>query len=229
MTVPARMWTPLIVTLGLTVGMAPARQSDEASRIQKSATVLTEIMSAPDSSIPESVLAKAEALVVLPSVLKGGFIVGGHHGRGIISARDRTHGGWSPPAFLSLTGGSFGAQIGGESADLVLIVMNRRGLEHLLANEFKIGADAAVAGGPVGRDAEASTDIQLQAEILSYSRSRGLFAGLTIKGSSIREDTDANDRFYGSPFHTRDIVLDGRAKAKPPVDEWLKTLGQLAR
>jgi lipid-binding SYLF domain-containing protein len=227
MPVPARSCAFLIVTICLAAGMAPEGQSEEADRIRESATVFSEIMAAPDSAIPRSILEKTEAIVVLPSVIKAGFIFGGHHGRGIISAR--TNGQWSPPAFLTLTGGSFGAQIGGEEADIVLVVMNRRGLEHLLADEFKIGADAAVAGGPVGRDAEASTDIQLQAEILSYSRARGLFAGVTVKGSSIHEDRDANKRFYGTPYHTRDIVLDGRATPKPPVPEWLATLGRLAR
>lgn len=203
---------------------ASARQSDEADRIRESATVLSEIMNAPDKAIPRSVLEKAEAIVVFPSTFKGGFIFGGHRGRGILSVRDRDSGRWSPPAFLTLTGASFGAQIGGQAVDLVLVVMNRRGLENLLQNQFKVGADASVAAGPVGRDAEASTDIQLRAQILSYSRTRGLFAGVTIKGSSIRQDRDANERFYGVAHRTRDVVLDGRAAPKPPVDVWFQTL-----
>jgi len=212
------------LTLVLCATPLTARQSDEADRIRESAVVLTEIMEAPDKAIPRSVLDKAEALVVFPSTLKGGFIFGGHRGRGIISVRDSETRQWSAPAFLTLTGASFGAQIGGQAVDLVLVVMNRRGLENLLTNQFKIGADASVAAGPIGRDAEASTDIQLRAQILSYSRTRGIFAGVTIKGSSIRQDRDANERFYGYPHRTRDIVLDGRAKPLPPVDPWLEAV-----
>lgn len=212
----------LILALCLPAGAGPP-QSDEADRIRESATVLSEIMAAPDQAVPKGVVEKAVAIVVFPSTYKAGFVFGGHRGRGIISARDDT-GRWSPPAFLTLTGASFGAQIGGQAVDLVLVVMNRRGLENLLRNQFKIGADASVAAGPVGRDAEASTDIQLLAEILSYSRARGLFAGVTLKGSSVSQDRDANERFYGVAHRTRDIVLDGRADAKPPVDEWLQVL-----
>ena len=182
-------------------------QTDEAERVRKSATVLEEIMSAPDKAIPASVLKKAEAVVVFPGTLKGGLGVGAHHGKGIISVRHRDRGKWSDPAFLSITGGSFGAQIGAEQIDLVLVVLNRDGVEKLLKNEFKIGGDASVAAGPVGRGTEASTDIQLTAEILSYSRARGLFAGVSLEGSSIREDEDANQRYYGRPLHNRDIVL----------------------
>ena len=127
--------------------------------------------------------------------------------RGIISVRHRDRGKWSDPGFLSITGGSFGAQIGAEQIDLVLVVLNRDGVEKLLKNEFKVGGDASVAAGPVGRGTEASTDIQLTAEILSYSRARGLFAGVSLEGSSIREDEDANQRYYGRPLHNRDIVL----------------------
>ena len=219
----------VIVTLVAVLSGAVARaQSDEADRIREAATVFQEIMDAPDHAIPQGVLDRAEAIAIFPSTVKGGFIFGAHRGRGIISARDPEAKGWSPPAFLTLTGASFGIQIGAQAVDLVLVVMNRRGLENLLGNQFKIGADAAVAAGPVGRDAEASTDIQLRAEILSYSRSRGLFAGVTLKGSAIRQDTDANDRFYGAPYQTRDIVLDGRSKSPAPVDEWVKTISQPA-
>jgi lipid-binding SYLF domain-containing protein len=208
---------------------AARRQSNEAARIRESATVFSEIMGAPDKAIPRSVLEKAEAIAVFPSTLKAGFIFGGHRGRGIISGHDRATGAWSPPAFLTLTGASFGAQIGGEAVDILLIVMSRRGLENLLRNQFKIGADAAIAAGPLGRDAEASTDIQMRAEILSYSRSRGLFAGVTLKGSSISQDRNANERFYGVAHRSRDIVLDNRAAAKPPVGVWIDTLKRYSR
>ncbi len=222
---------PSLVAVGflLLLGLVPARaQSAEAERLREAATVLSEIMSAPDRGIPRAILDKAEAIVVFPSVLKGGFVFGGHRGRGLISVRDRDQHRWSPPAFLTLTGGSFGLQIGGQAVDVVLVVRNRRGVERLLANQFKIGTDSAVAAGPVGREAEASTDLQMRAEILSYSRARGLFAGLTIKGSVVKADLDANERFYGRRFRSRDIVLDGRAAARPPVDVWLRALARYA-
>jgi len=225
-----RVPVALVLLAVLTLPAAAAKaQSDEAARIREATTVFSEIMDAPDQAIPMSVLEKAEAVAVFPGTLKGGFIFGGHRGRGIISGHDRETDSWSPPAFLTLTGASFGAQIGGEAVDLVLVVMNRRGLENLLRNQFKIGGDAAVAAGPLGRDAEASTDIQMRAEILSYSRSRGLFAGVTLKGSSISQDRDANERFYGVAHRTRDIVLDGRAQAKPPAGAWIDLLKKYSR
>ena len=151
-------------------------QSDEAQRIQDSMTVFNEIMGAPDKAIPNSVLSKAEGVAVFPGTIKGGFVIGGQHGRGILSARSTTA--WSAPAFMSINGGSIGAQIGAQAVDVVLVVISKKGLQNLVNNEFKIGADAGVAAGPVGRDASASTDVSLRAEILSYSRSRGLFAGV---------------------------------------------------
>ena len=186
-------------------------QTEEAERIVVSTRVLAEIMDAPDAAIPGAVLESAEAIAVFPSTLKAGFIFGGHRGRGVISARREGTGGWSVPAFLTLTGGSFGLQIGGQSVDVVLVIMNRRGLEKLLQSEFKIGGDASAVVGPLGRDLEASTDILLQAEILSYSRTRGLFAGVSLEGSTIRADTDANERFYGDALDSQEIVLDQKA------------------
>jgi lipid-binding SYLF domain-containing protein len=181
-------------------------QSDEVERVQKAGKVFDEIMAAPDKAIPAGVLDKAEAIAVFPGTIKGGLGIGAQRGKGIISARNRAAGTWSDPAFMTLTGGSFGAQIGAQEIDLVLVIMNKEGLDKLLQNEFKIGADASVAAGPVGRGAEASTDIQLKAEILSYSRARGLFAGVTLNGSAIREDEDGNQRFYGRPLRNREIL-----------------------
>lgn len=195
----------------LLAAAAPARaQSDEAERVSAAATVMEENVASTDGSIPRSVLEEAEAVAIFPNTIKAGFVFGGHRGRGIIVGRT-ADGGWSPPAFLTLTGGSFGLQIGGQAIDLILVVMNRTGLENLLRNEFKIGGDASAVVGPVGRDIEASTDIQLRAEILSYSRTRGVFAGVTLKGSTIRADRDANERFYGERLDSADIVLEGRA------------------
>lgn len=221
------------VKLAIVVLIVPvilAAQSDQADRIRDAEVVLQEIMGAPDKAIPKSILEKAEAIAVFPGTLKGGFVIAAHRGRGVISVRDRSAHRWSNPAFLTLTGGSIGAQIGGQSIDVVLIVMNRRGLENLLQNQFKIGATAGVAAGPVGRDAQASTDIQLRAEILSYSRSRGLFAGVSLEGSGIRQDRDWNEDFYGDPLRTRAIVLDGKGTPKAPdvVKRWVEALSQYA-
>ncbi len=218
-----------VVALALAI-TAPAvqAQTDEADRVRESSTVLDEIMAASDSAIPASVLGKAVGIAVFPGTLRGGFIVGAERGRGILSVKD-TNGVWSPPAFITITGGSVGLQIGVRATDLVLVIQNRRGLENLVRNEFKIGAGAAVTGGPVGRDAQAATDIQLRAEILSYSRSRGLFAGATLDGSTIREDRDANGRFYGQRFATRDVVLDSKATAPETTAVWRDALVKHAR
>jgi lipid-binding SYLF domain-containing protein len=194
-------------------------QAEQAERIRHATTVFEEIMDAPDRAIPQSVLERAEAIAVFPSTIKGGFVLSAHRGKGIISVRDRAGNTWSPPAFLSVTGGGIGAQIGAQSIDLVLVVMNRRGLENLLQNQFKIGAGAGVTAGPVGRTAEAATDIQMRAQILSYSRSRGLFAGVSLDGAAIRQDRDANEDYYGDPYRTRSIVLDKRAKLPANADE----------
>ncbi len=202
-----RIWL-LLMCLCAIFAVRPlfAAESDEAERLREAATILDETMNVQERAIPASILEKAEAIVVCPSVIKAGFGIGGQHGRCVMSARNREAGAWSPPAFLTVNGGSFGAQIGAQATDLILVVMNRRGLENLVKNEFKVGADASVAAGPVGRSAEASTDIQFRAEILSYSRSRGLFAGVTLNGSVIKEDEDANSRFYGRPVSNRDLI-----------------------
>jgi len=199
--------------------------SQEASRLRESITVLNEVMATSDTSIPSSIAAKAEGIAIFPGTLKAGFIFGGMRGRGVLSAR--TAAGWSLPTFMTLTGGSIGLQIGGQAADLVLIIMNRRGLEQFVRNQFKFGADAAVAAGPVGREAQANTDLQLRAEILSYSRSRGLFAGVTINGSTVRADLDANQRFYGKRLDGPQLVLnDAIVESPAPVPEWIQTLSR---
>jgi lipid-binding SYLF domain-containing protein len=204
----------------------PMAQTDEARRISEAVTVLHEIMRAGDQSVPGAIMQKAQGIAVFPSLLKGGFIVGGQYGRGVLSARDPKTGAWSSPAFLTITGGSLGAQIGGQAVDLVLVIQNRRGLEQLVSNQFKVGADASVAAGPVGRDASASTDIQMRAQILSYSRTRGLFAGATINGTTISQDRDANDRFYGMGYRTGQIVFDGLGGAPAPVGDWKAALAK---
>lgn len=218
--------TGALCAVGWPVLAQGGSRTDEAERVRAATTVFAEIMEAPDGGVPRSILDKAEGIAVFPSVLKGGLVFGAQYGHGILSVRDRGTRTWSAPAFLSLTGGSFGAQIGGQAVDLVLVIMNRRGLEQLLRNQFKIGVDAAAAAGPVGRNAEASTDIQLRAEILSYSRSRGLFVGVTINGASVRQDQDANMHFYGKAYTTRQIVMERLGGAPEPVAAWRDMLGK---
>ncbi len=189
-------WRSIVLTVAVTFACVSGwsasaeAQIEEAERLIESSRVLDELMDTSEDGIPRSIIVDADAIAVFPSTLKAGFIFGGHRGRGVISVRDEETGSWSVPAFLTLTGGSFGLQIGGQSVDVVLVIMNRRGLEKLLQNQFKIGGDASAVVGPIGRDLEASTDIQLQAEILSYSRTRGLFAGVSLEGSTIRADRD---------------------------------------
>ena len=216
----------MLVAIAPTTAQSPSA-SEEVARLRESVSVLSEVMAGGGTAIPASILRRAEGLAVFPGTVKAGFIVGGMRGRGVLSARTPT--GWSSPAFLTLTGGSIGLRIGGQAADIVLVITNRRGLENLLGNQFKIGADVAVAAGPVGRNAEASTDIQMRAQILSYSRSRGLFAGVTINGSTIRQDVDANQRFYGTRLDSKQIVLQGKAGAPAPVDEWRAALARATR
>lgn len=217
-------------------GGVTAAQSDETERVQNAAKVFGQIMSAEDKAIPNTVLQKAEGIVVFPGTIKAGLGVGGHGGKGVISVRNRANGSWSNPAFLTLGGASFGAQIGAEEIDLVLVVMNKEGVDHLTSNEFKIGADASVAAGPVGRGAEAATDAHLQAQILSYSRARGLFAGVTLTGSVIREDEDANKRFYGRPLRNREILTaatpvgtGGKETVPAAVAAWHQTLSKYVK
>jgi lipid-binding SYLF domain-containing protein len=202
------------------------KDNDETRRVRDAATIFGEIMSAEDKAIPKAILGKAEGIAIFPSTIKVGLGIGGMRGRGILSAHSAK--GWSSPAFLTLTGGSFGLQIGGQATDIILVISGRRGLENLVSNQFKIGADASLAAGPVGRDAQASTDIQLRAQILSYSRARGLFAGVTINGSTIRQDVDANERFYGKRLTTKQIVFDGLAGSPDPVGIWRAALDRYA-
>jgi len=225
------MKTFLFAVLALTAStnIVTAQTSDEARRITDASTVLEEIMEAADKSVPRSIMEKAEGIAVFPSLIKGGIVVGGQRGRGVLSVRDKKTGGWSSPAFLTITGGSIGAQFGAQAIDLVLVINNQRGLEQLVKNQFKIGADAAVTAGPVGRDASASTDLQMRAQILSYSRARGLFAGVTLNGATIRQDRDANERFYGMGYRTGQIVFDGLGGSPEPVANWKATLTKYAR
>jgi lipid-binding SYLF domain-containing protein len=215
----------VLLTMTLTTRAQEGPTSNEASRIRESIAVLNEVMSTSDTSIPASITMKAEGIAIFPGTLKAGFIFGGMRGRGILSARNED--GWSVPTFMTLTGGSIGLQIGGQATDLVLVIMNRRGLEQFVRNQFKFGADASAAAGPVGRDAQANTDLQMRAEILSYSRARGLFAGVSINGSTVRTDQDANERFYGKRLTGAQLALDKTIVESPtPVPEWIQTLSR---
>ena len=188
-----------------------AAQKQEAERLKESALVLDEIMKAPDDSIPGELLARAECVAVIPSLKKGAFIVGGRFGRGAVSCRTGVKGAgpWGPPSMLTIGGGSIGFQLGGQSADIIMLVMNQRGMEHLTKSKFTLGADAAAAAGPKGRTAAASTDLMMRAEILTYSRARGLFAGVSLDGASVRPDKDANQRLYGRAVEAKDLLTKG--------------------
>ena len=204
--------------LGLVLAGAPAsaQGDEEAARLDEGIVVLEEIMEAPDAAIPRAILERAVAIAVFPSTVKAGFFLGGQRGRGFIAGRDPDTGSWSAPAFLTLTGGSVGLQVGAQSADVVLLIQNARGLRRLLDNQFKLGGDVSAVVGPVGRSLEASTDLQLTAEILSYSRTRGVFAGAALGGATLRADRDANERFYGERLDSFDIVLDGETGDRLP-------------
>ncbi len=191
-------------------------QKDENKRIQIAGQVMGEILNVPDD-IPQNLLNKAECVIVMPSVKKFAFGFGGSYGRGVMTCRSGPNfdGRWSAPTMMALEGGSFGLQLGGQSTDFVLLVMNSRGASSILSSKVKLGGDMAVAAGPVGRNAAASTDITMQAEILSYSRSRGLFAGISLEGSTLRPDNDGNARLYGEGVSGKDVVIN--SKIRPPA------------
>ena len=186
--------------------------ADESSRLHNAATVLQELHATPDNDVPADLWAKAVCVGVIPSLKKGAFIFGGEYGRGVMSCRQAA--GWSAPMFLALEKGSWGFQAGAESIDLVLVFMNKSGVEKLLGNKVTLGADASASAGPVGRTATAATDAQMKAQILSYSRSQGVFAGVSLSGGSLRPDTDANKDVYGANAQTRDILF---GDVKPPA------------
>jgi lipid-binding SYLF domain-containing protein len=204
------------LTLGVCimfVASALYAANKEQTRLENSGTVMQEVMDVPDN-IPQELLEKAECIIVFPSVLKAAFVVGGSYGRGAMVCRTGEHfnGPWGSPAMYALEGGSIGFQLGGQATDLVLLVMNERGASSILNSKVKIGADASAAAGPKGRDASADTDAYLRAEILSYSRSRGLFAGISLEGSTLRPDDDASADVYGRKITAREIVLGNKTE-----------------
>lgn len=204
-----------------------ADDSKESERLQNCGTVLKEIMDIPDD-IPEDLIDKAECIIVFPSVLKAAFVIGGSYGRGAMTCRSGEHftGPWSAPSMMALEGGSVGFQIGGQATDFVLLVMNPRGARSILKSKVKLGADASAAAGPKGRTASASTDATLRAEVLSYSRARGLFAGISLEGSTLRPDNDANQRVYGRKLEAEDIILKGAVAVPPPAQQMIIELNR---
>ncbi len=197
-----------------------------ADRVQAAGDVLNEIESAPDSGIPQEILSKAECVAVVPSMLKGGFIVGGKYGRGLASCR--TPKGWSAPAFFTVTGGSVGFQIGGQAVDLVMLIMNNDGMQHLLTSKVALGADASVAAGPVGRHAEGNTDWKMRAQVLTYSRARGVFAGVSLNGAVMKQDKDSTREFYGHMV-TFKALLTGEVEPPPAANSFLTSLAKWAQ
>jgi SH3 domain-containing YSC84-like protein 1 len=202
----------VFVGIGLVAATALyAAGNKEQNRLENAGVVMQEIMNTPEN-IPQSILDKAECVIVFPSVLKGAFVVGASYGRGAMVCRtgEDFRGAWGSPAMYALEGGSVGFQIGGQATDLVLLVMNPRGVNSILDSQVKLGGDASVAAGPVGRDASADTDAYMRAEVLSYSRSRGLFAGISLEGASLRPDNDATQDVYGRKLTAREIVMGGK-------------------
>ncbi len=200
-------------------------QKDEAKRVENAGTVMTEILNVPDD-IPQNLLDKAECVIVLPSVKKFALGFGGSYGRGVMTCRggkDFT-GPWSAPSMMALEGGSFGLQLGGQATDFVLLVMNPRGADGILSSKVKLGGDMAAAAGPKGREAAAATDVTMRAEVLTYSRSRGLFAGVSLEGSTLRPDNDANEKLYGKAINAKDIVLQSAVPPPPSAKLLLSTL-----
>lgn len=202
-----------------------SNRDDDIDRVQAAGRVFSEIMQAPDGGIPQDLLQRAKCIVIVPGNVKFAFIFGGNYGRGIASCR--TANGWSAPLFIAMGGGSVGYQIGGSSTDLVLLLMNNHALQSLLSDNFKLGANAAVAAGPVGRKASASTDLKLNAEILSYSRSKGVFAGVSLNGSVIKVDESGDEALYG-PNVDRHKILDGSVKAPAAANALQRDLHRYA-
>ncbi|MFN8060207.1 MAG: lipid-binding SYLF domain-containing protein [Vicinamibacterales bacterium] len=225
----------LAITIGVGVGLpallhATRDSREERDRLSKSAEVVEALVATPDDAIPEYILDRAEGIVVIPTLVKGGLVVGAEHGRGVMSVRHRQTRTWSVPSFVSMTGGSIGWQIGLQSVDLVLLVMNADGIDDLLKSEFKLGANASVAAGPIGRTAQAATDATMSAKILAYSRAKGLFAGATVEGAALRDDRDANERFYGKAYSSAEL-FDERSpvRAAAGVASWRTVLERATR
>jgi len=212
----------LLLALTLSSTFLAAAESDAPKRLQASADMFREIMGIPDKAVPQDLLNKAQCIVIVPGLKKGAFIVGAKYGKGFVSCRQKSGVGWSAPGAIRVEGGSFGFQIGGSETDVLMLVMNESGVKRLLATKFTLGGDATVAAGPVGRSTQAETDAAMTAEILTWSRARGLFAGIALTGATLREDEDWNTEMYGRKISNRDIVtttLPPPAAAQPLLAE----------
>ena len=216
-----------VLALAMALPLAAADDKKEADRLENCGLILKEILDIPDD-IPQDLLDKAECVIVYPSVLKAAFIVGGSYGRGAMTCRTGEHftGPWSAPTMMALEGGSVGFQIGGQATDFVLLVMNDRGAHSILKSKVKLGGDASAAAGPVGRNATAETDITMRAEILTYSRARGLFAGVSLAGSTVRPDNDANARVYRKKVEAESIIFKGAVAVPPSAQKLISLLNQ---
>jgi lipid-binding SYLF domain-containing protein len=222
-----RIISSLMALAMIALPLSASGDKKEADRLENCGTVIKEVMDIPDD-IPQDLIDKTECIIVYPSVLKAAFIVGGSYGRGAMTCRTGEHytGPWSAPSMMALEGGSVGFQIGGQATDFVLLVMNPRGAHSILSSKVKLGADASAAAGPKGRTANASTDATLRAEILSYSRNRGLFAGISLEGSTVRPDNDGNERVYGKKVEAESIVFKGAVAVPPPAQKMIAYLNQ---
>jgi lipid-binding SYLF domain-containing protein len=217
-----------LVLLGVALLSMPAQaQQKESDRVQNAGTVMKEILNVPDN-IPQELLDKAECVIVLPSVLKFAIVFGGNYGRGVMTCRGGKdfNGSWAAPTMMALEGGSFGFQLGGQATDFVLLVMNARGADSVLSSKVKLGVGISAAAGPKGRDASAATDAAFRAEILSYSRSRGLFAGAFLDGSTLRPDNNANQKLYGQKLNAKEIALEGKVAPPSSAEELLAVLNK---
>ncbi|MFN8009359.1 MAG: lipid-binding SYLF domain-containing protein [Terriglobia bacterium] len=223
-----RSFNTILLILALLTSWAVATceaQSKEAERLKNSATVMNEIMAAPDKSIPTDLLVKCACVAVIPSMKKGGFIFGGRYGRGAVSCRKKGGtGDWGPPSMIELTGGSFGLQAGGAAVDVVLLIMELNGINSLIKNKFTLGGDASAAAGPVGRSSSAETDAYMKAKILSYSRSQGIFAGVELKGAVLKQDRDGNQRLYGKIVGAKDLLFDATEPIPKDAQPFIQTL-----
>jgi SH3 domain-containing YSC84-like protein 1 len=222
-----KVWLACAVAAVVAMSFAPAAaaQGKEQDRVENAGKVMKEIMDVPDD-IPQSVIDKADCVVVLPSVLKFAIGIGGSYGRGVMTCRGGAnfHGHWGPPTMMALEGGSFGLQLGGQATDFVLLLMNERAASSILSTKVKLGGDVSAAAGPVGRNASAETDVALRAQILSYSRARGLFAGISLAGSTLRPDNDANKRLYGKEISAKEIAIHHAVPPPPSAKLLLATL-----
>src|SRR6266853_6451973 len=216
----------IAVLMAMVAGsIAFAKENKTVQRLDEAATVISEIMDTPDKGIPQDLLDKAQCIIVVPGLKKGAFILGGKYGKGVVSCRKSGGTGWTAPASIRVEGGSVGLQIGGSESDVVMLVMNERGMQKLMESKFTLGGEGEVAAGPVGRNATAQTDAFMRAEILSWSRSRGVFAGVSLTGATLREDTEDNQELYGKPYENKQI-LSGSVPATGPALKLVSLLGK---